>query len=57
MSGHEDDYVIELANEVRKVLASLKPKSPFKVQSPTKVLLSHFLPIKSLSENTVAVDS
>ncbi|XP_074569484.1 gamma-glutamylcyclotransferase 2-1-like [Curcuma longa] len=44
--GHEDDYVIELANEVRKVLDC-------KVQSPTKVLPlrshSRFLPIKSLS--------
>lgn len=38
MSGHEDDYVIELANEVRNVLDSLKVQTPVDVQSPTKVL-------------------
>lgn len=54
-AGHEDDYVIELANEVRKVLESLKQKAPVMHLH----LQSHapFLHIKTLPETTVAVDS
>ncbi|URD91667.1 cation transport regulator-like protein [Musa troglodytarum] len=53
--GHEDDYVIELANEVRKVLESLKQKAPV-MHLPMQ---SHapFLRIRTLPETTVAVDS
>ncbi|WOK94994.1 gamma-glutamylcyclotransferase 2-2 [Canna indica] len=53
--GHKDDYVIELAHEVRKVLISLKQTTPV-VHLP---LQSHapFIHIESLSETTVVVDS
>lgn len=36
-AGHEDDYVIKLANEVRKVLGSLKEKMtgvPIALEAP-----------------------
>lgn len=59
-TGHEDDYVIELANEVRKVLVSLsgllkdnKMSSPANI--PHKVSLSPRI-LKALPE-AIAMDS
>ncbi|XP_038983786.1 gamma-glutamylcyclotransferase 2-1-like [Phoenix dactylifera] len=53
--GHEDDYVIELANEVRKVLGGLKEK---RMVGSLILLKSHplFMHLSSLPEATV-VDS
>ncbi|XP_051137204.1 gamma-glutamylcyclotransferase 2-1-like [Andrographis paniculata] len=41
--GHEDDYVIELANEVRKVLGMTKGDSP----KEKKLLGASYVPLKS----------
>ncbi|KAK4427625.1 Gamma-glutamylcyclotransferase 2-2 [Sesamum alatum] len=57
--GHEDDYVIELANEVRKVLGVvggvLKEK---KLSAPTDVSLKPFSPLKLTAlPEAIAMDS
>lgn len=56
MAGHEDDYVIELANEVRNVLDSMKqqksPNVPLSLRSHAR-----FLPIEPRPENPLIVDS
>ncbi|CAL9149182.1 gamma-glutamylcyclotransferase 2-1-like [Musa acuminata AAA Group] len=53
--GHEDGFVIELANKVRKVLGGLKQKASV-VHIPLQLQAS-FLHIKSLPEASVGVDS
>ncbi|CAN6464542.1 unnamed protein product [Victoria cruziana] len=56
--GHEDDYVIELANEVRKVLARTREK---KISSPVAHLLHKpqfaLIHPQPLTETTVALDA
>ncbi|XP_042450060.1 gamma-glutamylcyclotransferase 2-1-like [Zingiber officinale] len=54
--GHEDDYVVELANEVRNVLDSMKQQKSLNVPLPLRSHAS-FLPIESRSENPLIVDS
>lgn len=55
--GHEDDYVIELANEVRKVLGLIgKPKEKF--VGPHFPLKSHIPPVQLLPlPEAIAMDS
>lgn len=57
-TGHEDDYVIELANEVRKVLLSLSGlSSPLKMKaSPGAIGLDSTLKMKVLG-GAIAMDS
>ncbi|RWW66182.1 hypothetical protein BHE74_00026466 [Ensete ventricosum] len=55
IAGHEDDFVIELANKVRKALGGLKQKASV-VHLPLQPQAS-FLHIKSLPEASVGVDS
>lgn len=62
LSGHEDDMVIELANEVRKVLGIAgieKPKEKRKLIGPSHIpLKSHMSSIKILPlQGAVATDS
>ncbi|RRT73668.1 hypothetical protein B296_00010293, partial [Ensete ventricosum] len=55
IAGHKDDFVIELANKVRKALGGLKHKASV-VHLPLQPQAS-FLHIKSLPEASVGVDS
>lgn len=54
-AGHEDDYVTELAEEVRKVLESLEEKPGANLISPSSPSkpFAHLLP---LQETAVAAD-
>lgn len=60
-SGHEDDMVIELANEVRKFLGVVgieKPKERRLLGPSHMPLKSHMSPIKLLPlQGVVATDS